>query len=257
MFRFEQLKSILDEILRTFDLDELLRSIVENLQKLGFDRAGVFLIDEDRQVAQGTWATDEQGNPERISEREVPVDFLPSREGYHIVGEKVLKEKLNIDAPALFLEIGEEEKFRQLFGYMPSSPGYYKRVELGDNFSLPIVVENKTIGSIAVDNYISHRQIGEEGAQLFSTFVSLAGIAIQKRRNKELEKINRLGLELNRQTSIDDILKTLFRSDVELLSHDFSTIGLLEGDYLLFKIGIWENSEYIVVNFLNSYKVFI
>ena len=247
MFKFEQFKLILDEILRIFDLDKLLRSIVENLQKLGFDRAGVFLIDEDRQVVQGTWGTDRQGNPEKMSELEVPVDFLPSREGYHIVGEKILKEKLNIDAPELFLEIGEEEKFRQLFNYTPPGPGYYKRVELGDNFSLPIVVENKTMGSIAVDNYISHRQINEEDAQLFSIFVSLVGIAIQKRQNRELEKINRLGFELNRQANIDGILKTILHSDVELLSHDFSTIGLIEGDYLSFKIDMLENSVYQVV----------
>ncbi len=212
MLRFEQLKLVLDEILCTFDLDKLLRSIVENLQKLGFDRAGVFLVDEKRQVAQGTWGTDEQGNLERISEQEHSMDALPSREGYYVVvDEKLLKEKLSIDASEQFLEIGEEEKFQQLFGYMPPGPGYYKRVELGDNFALPIAVENKTIGLIGVDNYISHRQINEEYAQLFSMFVSLAGIAIQnasqqtkrrqteeeiKRRNRELEKINRLGFEV-------------------------------------------------------------
>ena len=248
MLRFEQLKSVLDEILCTFDLDKLLRSIVENLQKLGFDRASVFLIDEDRQVAQGTWGTDGQGNLERISGEEHSMDALPPREGYYVVvDEEILKEKLGIDAPELFLKIGEEEKFQQLLGYMPPSPGYYKRVELGDNFSFPIVVENKTIGLIAVDNYISHRHINEEYAQLFSMFVSLASIAIQKRQNKELEKINKLGLELNRQANIGDISKTLFRSDIELLSHDFSTIGLIEGDYLSFKIGVWEDFGYRAV----------
>ena len=250
MFRFEQLKSVLDKILRTFDLDELLRSIVENLQKLGFDRAGVFLIDEDRQVAQGTWGTDEGGNLKRISEEEHSMDALPSREGYYVVvEEEVLKEKLSIDAPVLFLKIGEEEKFQQLFGYMPPSPGYYKRVELGDNFSLPIVVENKTIGLIAVDNYISHRHISEEDARLLSMFVSLSGIAIQKRRNRELEKINKLGFELNRQATIDDISKMLFRSDVELLSHDFSNIGLIEGDYLTFKIDMLVDSRTVEERF--------
>ncbi|HIE28096.1 TPA: PAS domain S-box protein [Candidatus Poribacteria bacterium] len=264
MSRFEQLQSVLDEILRTFDLDKLLRSIVENLQKLGFDRAGVFLIDEDRQVAQGTWGVDEDGKLERISEQEFPADLLTSREGYYVVGEEVLKEKLSIDASELFLEIGEEEKFRQLFGYMPPCPGYYKRVELGDNFSFPIVVENKTIGSIAVDDHISHRHINEEDAQLLSMFVSLAGIAIQnadqhtkrmqaeeeiRRRNRELREINELGFKLNQQTSIDDVIKTLWEGSWsnEILGYNFCSIGLVEGDYLSFKTGTLEDSEYKLV----------
>ncbi|MBM3240707.1 PAS domain S-box protein [Candidatus Poribacteria bacterium] len=241
-------KSVFDAILRTFDLDELLRSIVENLRKLGFDRADVFLIDNKRRVVKGTWGTDEQGNLKRISDEELSMDELPSREGYYVVGEKLLKEKLNIDAPAMFLRIGEEEKFQQLFGYMPPSPGYYKRVELGDNFCLPVVVENRTIGLIAVDNYISYRQISEADAQLLAMFVFLAGIALQKRQNRELlEETNNLGFSLSRQTKVDGILNTLFRDDwgsIKLLDYYYSIIGLVEGEYLSFKIGIKEVSGY-------------
>lgn len=62
--------SACDEILRLDDVDTILRRTVEIArERIGLDRVGLFLLDEQRRLMLGTWGTDLEGNT--VDERHV------------------------------------------------------------------------------------------------------------------------------------------------------------------------------------------
>lgn len=68
------LLSAFDELLTLDDTDKILRRAVELArERIGFPRAGLFLLDETRNVMLGTWGTDLDGN--LVDERHVMYDL--------------------------------------------------------------------------------------------------------------------------------------------------------------------------------------
>ena len=68
------LLSAFDELLTLDDTDKILRRAVELArERIGFSRAGLFLLDETRNVMLGTWGTDLDGN--LVDERHVMYDL--------------------------------------------------------------------------------------------------------------------------------------------------------------------------------------
>src|SRR5688572_11176348 len=66
--RQRRLGEITRAISASLDLDQVLEMIRQAvIDTLGFDRCGLFLIDEERQVIRGVCGTDRQGNREDIS----------------------------------------------------------------------------------------------------------------------------------------------------------------------------------------------
>lgn len=162
------------------DLDELIKSIVTGLMQLGFDRAGVWLLNEAGDKLCGTWGTDENGNLLDERNRELSLNSLPPLHGYTLrVDNPVLAKNLGVEVPTdIFIPKGQEKRFEEIWGSKPPYPGYYACTERGNNIVLPIVVSGKVIGAIGVDNFITGSQIEEEDAEILAMFTANMGIVV-------------------------------------------------------------------------------
>jgi PAS domain S-box-containing protein len=183
---YKDLLNLLHEISSTItnklDIQDLVRSMVMGLKRLGFDRAGVWLLDESVGKVRGTWGTDEKGNLADETEIEMAPEDLPDPQGYFvIIADAKLAEKANT-ADGIYIPKGEENRFEEIWGSEPPYPGFYARTERGDNISFPIVVSGKVIGAIAVDNFITGRQIEREDAEVLAMFTANAGIILHNAR---------------------------------------------------------------------------
>jgi PAS domain S-box-containing protein len=183
---YKDLLNLLHEISSTItnklDIYDLIRSMVTGLKRLGFDRAGVWLLDESAGKARGTWGTDEEGNLFDETDTEIVPEDLPDSQGYfvRITDVKLVEEANTVDG--IYIPKGEESRFEEIWGIEPPYPGFYARTERGDNISLPIVVSGKVIGAIAVDNFITRRQIEKEDAEVLAMFTANAGVILHNAR---------------------------------------------------------------------------
>ncbi|HGE70520.1 TPA: response regulator [Candidatus Poribacteria bacterium] len=178
-------------------LSDTARVIVESLKEIGFDRASVWVCDPNEDVICELWGTDINGNICK-SEKENPIDSIPPHHGYTIdIDPAILKDKLGIDGNSniVFLnKDSEEDKFASVWGYHPPSPGFYKRDENGDNICICVRDRDKNVGMIAVDNYITKRNIDETSANLFSIVgaemaKALANVALRESLFAEKERL--------------------------------------------------------------------
>lgn len=178
-------------------LSDTARVIVESLKEIGFDRASVWVCDPNEDVIFELWGTDINGNICK-SEKENPIDSIPPHHGYTIdIDPAILKDKLGIDGNSniVFLnKDSEEDKFASVWGYHPPSPGFYKRDENGDNICICVRDRDKNVGMIAVDNYITKRNIDETSANLFSIVgaemaKALANVALRESLFAEKERL--------------------------------------------------------------------
>jgi len=191
---YKDLLNLLHEISSTItnklDIYDLIRSMVMGLKRLGFDRAAVWLLDESASKVRGTWGTDEAGNMLDETDMEIAPEDLPDPQGYFVritdvrIGEKTntVVEVTSTLHDGIYIPKGEESRFEEIWGIEPPYPGFYARTERGDNISLPIVVSGKVIGAIAVDNFITRRQIEREDAEVLAMFTANAGVILHNAR---------------------------------------------------------------------------
>jgi len=163
------------------DINELIKSIIGGLKRLGFDRAAVWLLDEAKGKLGGTWGTDEEGNLRDERNVELSLARLPGLRGYSLrIADSESAATSGVEA--VYIPIGEESRFKELWGYEPPYPGYYWRREKGDNISLPIAISGKSIGTVSVDNFITGRGIKKEDAEILAMFAVNMGIVLHNAR---------------------------------------------------------------------------
>jgi PAS domain S-box-containing protein len=183
---YKDLLNLLHEISSTItnrlDIYDLVRSMIMGLKRLGFDRAAVWLLDESSGKVRGTWGTDEAGNLLDETDMEIAPEDLPDPGGYfvRITDAKIAENTKTVDE--IYILRGEESRFEEIWGSDPPYPGFYARTERGDNISLPIVISGKVIGAIAVDNFITGRQIEREDAEVLAMFTANAGVILHNAR---------------------------------------------------------------------------
>ncbi len=183
---YKDLLNLLHEISSTItnrlDIYDLIRSMVMGLKRLGFDRAAVWLLDESAGKVRGTWGTDEAGNMLDETDMEIAPEDLPDPQGYFVrITDPKLAEKTNT-VDEIYIPRGGESRFEEIWGSEPPYPGFYARTERGDNISFPIVISGKVIGAIAVDNFITRRQIEREDAEVLAMFTANAGVILHNAR---------------------------------------------------------------------------
>jgi len=151
-------------------LSDAARVIVESLQELGFDRAGVWILEPGYDQLHGLCGTDINGNIYDNRDEYQPLSAIPSDGGYTVdIDKSILIEKLGIDDSTVYLIKGRDENlFELIWGYQPPCAGYYRRDASGDNICISFTSEDKRVGIIAVDNYITKRNIDETSANLLS-----------------------------------------------------------------------------------------
>ena len=153
--------------------------IVRGLKDACFDRVGIWIYDDgngDDMVAE-LWGTDDYGNIYNNSGKFLSKDSIPPAHGYTIETDKeIIKEKLGIDSPSIFLHKDkDEDTFCDIWGYPPPCPGFYKRDVKGDNICLRTMEQYGKIIIIAVDNFISGRIIDHISASFFHLILTEMG----------------------------------------------------------------------------------
>jgi PAS domain S-box-containing protein len=194
--RMHKLMDINIQINSQLTLSDTAYVIVDSLRKVGFDRAGIWILRSNEEQVHGLWGTNYEGKVYKNEHETYSASSIPTDDGYTVVvDQSILQEKLGIDQPYVFLQKGkDEDKFESIWGYYPPCPGFYKRDELGDNICLCVIAEDKRIGIVAVDNHITKRNIDETSANLLSIIGAgmaraLVNVALRESLAAEKERI--------------------------------------------------------------------
>ncbi len=155
--------------------DDLFRGAVEaGTRQLGFDRMGIWLVDEnDPQMSFGTFGVDEQGNIRDERHRHLPMDpaFLESR---------LIEGKIPV------MHVAQVELMNDI----------WERVGIGDHATAALWDGQVVKGYISVDNLIHRQTIDPQQIEVLSLFAQVVGQlysikkgeAAVRRLNAELEE---------------------------------------------------------------------
>jgi len=170
------------------DLSAILRLVRDAVIETGdFDRAGVFLYDEDHAVMRGAWGTDRNGKAEDISNDS------------YAIGEaerELWKQGKSYEIPN-YVKVDD---FQQT---MPISEGHTME-GVRAHAVMYLRANNETVGVISVDNLLTQRPILDTQVVRLLPFANQAAAAIQKAsllkaREEELERRRAAEAELLRQ----------------------------------------------------------
>jgi signal transduction histidine kinase len=159
------------------DLDNILSSVINGVQEgLGFDRVGIFQVEEDEELIRGRIGVDRSGKKENIENQIFSMKVDDNNFA------KIALGKIDM----YFTEDADAN--------LPESHRKYMQPGIGQNLVVPLRSRGKVIGMIAVDNVISKKRISRDDINLLITFAEQAAIAIQNARNlgKEREASARL-----------------------------------------------------------------
>lgn len=172
---FETLAGIAYRLQETFDFDRLTRLVVEGAHDLGHDRVRLYLFDESNGKLVGKAA---YGMNLPFEGYRIPLHVSP-----------VINEIFKTDRPTVW----NEELSRQIFGDMSHEPWMtdmgLHRISWAD---CPLVVGNKRIGTLAVDDHDRPgREYTEEDLQILGIFAGLAAQALNNARLYQAEALAR------------------------------------------------------------------
>lgn len=163
--QLEILYKIGQEVSSDIELDKVLLFIIKGVQEgLGFDRVGIFEVDEEENVVRGRAGVDKWGNPENIEDQL----YLLNDDGNNFA------RIYHGDIGYFFTENADET--------LPPSQKKYMVSGVGQNALVPMKAMGKIIGMIAVDNLISRKPIAKEDLNLLMTFADQAAVAIHNAR---------------------------------------------------------------------------
>lgn len=168
----EALYNIGVAITSTLDIEEILKRIVREVREgLGFDRAGLFLVDWPAGEIRGKVGTDAAGNIEKIDYQIFPLEEKSSHMAEIALGreEYYLAEDISKTAPP------SQKKFLV--------------AGVSQNLVVPLKSKGKVMGLIAVDNFLTKKEISQDDLQFLQSFAAQASIALENAALfKELEE---------------------------------------------------------------------
>jgi len=159
--RLKALNEIGNELSKVDSLDELSRRAIElGRDRLGFERLGLWLVDEqDSNFVCGTWGVDENGNLRDERSARLPADGNPAIESV------VLQHRS--------LAVLEDAELRDAKG---------KVVGKGTNVVAPLWDGEDVIGYLAVDNLLHGEPITERDQELLTVYAATLGHLCTRRR---------------------------------------------------------------------------
>lgn len=148
-------------------LQDRLRLILEGIQKLfGFDRIRLYLFHEDKGHLAGAMQADLQGRMSTLSEEQYPIDPAQSKS---LV--EVLLENLRRDPWSRLMEQSLANHDLVLY--------------------LPLKIQAKEIGVLAVDNILSQEPIAEDVRHFLQSFAGQLALAVDNARLfSEVERLS-------------------------------------------------------------------
>jgi len=179
------------------ELDEILRTVLTGLtagEALGFNRAFLFLMSEDRNVLEGTMAVGPADEEEArriwsaLSERHLSLrEIIHARKegtGDWILTDLIQKLKVPMEQEHILTRSIKEQavlnvtkaNIRQFGGTFP------KEMEADQFIVVPLLVKDGPVGVLVADNLFTHRTITDQDVQIVQTFANQANVAIENTR---------------------------------------------------------------------------
>jgi signal transduction histidine kinase len=182
--------------LQSLELDEVLSMILDGVTRtIGFDRARLYLVDEDKNVLKCVMAVGLE--PEMA--REI---VLPLKRDGSVVANAAINRKPYIVKDAL--------------SDTRVNLDIVRRLNIRSFVAVPMIGREKAVGVVSADNLHSNREITDEDFKLLVTFVNQAGVAIENAGiYEELKKLNE---SLERR--IQEALKELEQSQRQLMQSE-------------------------------------
>ncbi|HXW00842.1 MAG TPA: response regulator, partial [Anaerolineae bacterium] len=224
-------KQILEELIKSStallsgqSLPEVLDTILHGVQAIGFDRVGLYLLSEDRQMMVGQ------------AQADMPGEFVK-----HI--RPVLTD--------IYMQALIANPRPQVFEREDEEPLPYEQ-ELGREgvkqwACVPLVLQEEVIGKLTMDNKFSQRPIIEAELGPVALFASQAAAAIEntrlrdnereatqraEQRARNLKAVQEVATAISSLMELDKILEATCRAAVELFEVDHSGLVLFEeSDY--------------------------
>ncbi|MEJ2207748.1 MAG: GAF domain-containing protein [Anaerolineae bacterium] len=141
--------------------------------------------------------------------------------------------------PVLFNTMEENVRFQE-------SQGVEVLGELAHSWlGVPLVVSEKLVGVMAIQDYAQEYLYGESDVALFATIGAQVAGALDnvrlleetRRRARETEVINEVGQAIASVLDLDEVLRQMVDVTKERFGHYFVSIALVEGEQLIFRQG--------------------
>ncbi len=234
----------------TLDLDRLLRMILTAVTMgdgLGFNRAVLFLVDEDRGVLKGAMGVgpasyEEAGRVwERLSvEKKTLATVMQeietgSRERDSFLDRLSLGIEIGLDGNSIFaVSVKEKRPFNVADAKKEPLTDAVLIQQLGtEAYALvPLISRDRVIGVLFVDNYFNKKAITEEDMRFLTAFSNQMAAAIESAKlfeqvsiaEAELENIFRSISDMVYFTDMDYVIKNMNRAVAERLGKSESEI---------------------------------
>lgn len=226
-------------ILRTIKLDNLLNIVLSALtmgKGFGFNRAMIFLVEDDRQVLKGIRGMGPEGHEDAAkiwaelsrmgSGIQEFITFVEEKENFpESLVEKVtrdieipLSEKNNI----LIRTLREERAFNITYPEEGDLDLYlgeklYHKIGVTPFITSPLISKGKGIGVVLADNYFTGRPITEEDMISLNLFTGIAGAAIENaflheellKTMEELKKVQSRLIKAERLDAVGEVIATI------------------------------------------------
>src|SRR5437763_6680852 len=219
------------------ELDEVLKRVrVAIIEGLGFDRCGIFVLDEAAGLLRGTWGTDQRGALEDLSG-----ELHSLAETHHTVVQVAL------GSIPYFLTDDLEAMARA-----EGLPHYPRMRGVRANACIPLTARVRVVGVLAVDNLLTDRPIHRADLEAAAPFAAQAAIAVDnallmarlEARERERRRLYEASAALASVLDLRELITLILRSGGELFGFDGAGIWLYEpetemlrGQYALLPTG--------------------
>ncbi len=181
------LQEITSQLSKAESSDGLCRLAVQlGRTRLGFDRVGIWFIDEPSGIMRGSFGTDEDGALR--DEREAQVEFRHEGLAWHIFSRK---ESMAI------------VEHRPLYDHLGQQVGE------GDNGMAALWDGDEVIGVISVDNFLTQQPITKDQCEVLRLYASTLGHLITRKRTEEALRAS----EARFRTLVDHAADAFFLHD--------------------------------------------
>jgi len=209
-YQISLMSQISESIQSDVEIERVLYTILTGVTSgsgLGFNRAMLFLVDEDEKALVGKMAVGPDSFEEAIqiwsttpAAGVLPVkdDILNIESGKSLM-DSVLKSKILLNENNIFIRTLMKKEFVHVYDAFTDpgvDDGIRKMMDVKEFVVVPIIAVNRAIGIIIVDNKFNQVPIGNDSIELLSIFASQAALSIESYNNlvsvkKEMQKISR------------------------------------------------------------------
>jgi PAS domain S-box-containing protein len=164
--RLAKILEAVNELSKIESFDDLCRRSVElGIERLGFDRIGLWFMSEDQKTMTGSFGTDETGRIHDERHIQAPTNYP--------VWQKIIQSP----EPVVFFE------------NHPLTDGKGKVISHGDHLIAKLWNGERVTGLLGADNLIRHKPITEQDRNILNLYsLALANLFVLKRTDEELRK---------------------------------------------------------------------